>query len=176
MKKAILMILLVMNIIALSGCVQKPGTGTLVMQLTDAPSELNLEKVLVTISNVEVHKAEAAEEENTTSEAGWVTVVEESQTFDLVAIKDIKEFLGSKELEAGKYTQVRLNVDEVSAIINGTEQDLTIPSKTIKLIKPFNVVANQTTTLTLDFDAQESIHSAEADKYVMRPVIRVIQE
>ena len=176
MKKAILMLILILSIIAINGCVQKPETGTLVMQLTDAPSELNIEEVLVTISNVEVHKAEANEEENITSESGWFTVVEEAQTFDLVVIKDVKEFLGSKELEDGKYTQVRLNVDKVFAIINGTEHNLTIPSKTIKLIKPFNVVANQTTTLTLDFDVQESIHSAGIDKYVMKPTIKVIQE
>ena len=102
-------------------------------------------------------------------------VVEESQTFDLIAIKDVKEFLGSVELDAGKYTQIRLNVDEATAIINGTEYNLTIPSKTIKLVKNFNLEANETTTLTLDFDAQKSIHSA-GDKYTMKPTIKVIEE
>jgi len=60
--------------------------------------------------------------------------------------------------------------------IDGTEYDLTIPSKTVKLVKPFNIVENQTTTLTLDFIANESIKSAGKDKYVMNPTIKVIQE
>ncbi len=60
--------------------------------------------------------------------------------------------------------------------IDGVEHDLTIPSKTVKLVKPFNIVANQTTTLIMDFDATESIQSAGTDKYVMKPTIKVIQK
>jgi len=145
------------------------GTGTLLMQITDAPPELNITKALVTISDVEVHLAGA-------DEGGWFTVVEEAKTFDLIAIEDVKEFLGTAELSAGKYTQIRLNINEALVTINGTEYDLTIPSKTIKLVKSFNIEPNGTTTLTLDFDAQESIHSAGKDKYIMRPTIKVIQE
>ena len=142
------------------------GTGTLLMQITDAPPELNITKALVTISVVEVHLAGT----------GWFTVVEEAKTFDLIAIEDVKEFLGTAELSAGKYTQIRLNINEALVTINGTEYDLTIPSKTIKLVKGFDIEPNEITTLTLDFDAQESIHSAGKDKYIMRPTIKVIQE
>ena len=144
-------------------------TGTLLMQMTDAPPELNITKALVNISDVEVHFAGVDEE-------GWFTVVEEAKTFDLIAIEDVKEFLGTAELSVGKYTQIRLNIIEALVTINGTEYDLTIPSKTVKLVKAFNIEPNETTTLTLDFDAQESIHSAGKDKYIMRPTIKVIQE
>lgn len=144
-------------------------TGTLLMQITDAPPELNITKALVNISDVEVHLAGADEE-------GWFTVVEEAKIFDLIAIENVTEFLGTEELSVGKYTQIRLNINEALVTINGTEYDLTIPSKTIKLVKSFNIEPNETTTLTLDFDAQESIHSAGVDKYIMRPTIKVIQE
>ena len=66
--------------------------------------------------------------------------------------------------------------DKALVTINGTEYNLTIPSKTIKLIKGFNIDVNKTTTLTLDFDAQKSIHSSAKDKYIMRPTIKVIQD
>ena len=131
--------------------VAKAPTGTLLMQITDAPPELNITKALVTISVVEVHLAGT----------GWFTVVEEAKTFDLIAIED---------------TQIRLNINEALVTINGTEYDLTMPSKTIKLVKGFDIEPNEITTLTLDFDAQESIHSAGKDKYIMRPTIKVIQE
>ena len=144
--------------------------GTLVLLITDAPPELNITKVLVNISNVTVHKA------NATNETGWFTVVEEAQTFDLIEIEDVQEFLGSEELGAGKYTQMRLNVDAALATIDGVEYDLKIPSKTIKLVKPFIIESGETTTLTLDFDAQESIHVAGEDKYIMKPTIKIIQE
>ncbi len=67
-------------------------------------------------------------------------------------------------------------MDKALVTIDGTEHDLKIPSKKIKLIKPFDITANQTTTITLDFDAQKSIHAAGKDKYIMRPTIKVIQE
>jgi hypothetical protein len=46
----------------------------------------------------------------------------------------------------------------------------------IKLIKPIAVKANQMTTMTLDFDALESIKENGNHKYTFKPVIKVIQE
>ena len=175
MKTKLLIAILIIGTVGLSGCVQSE-TGTLVMQMTDAPADLNIEKALVTISNVEVHLAGANEDMNATNETGWFAIVKEEKTFDLIKIKDVKELIGTSELKAGKYTQIRLNVDKALVSIDGTEYDLTIPSKTVKLIKPFDIVEKQTTTLTLDFDAKESINSQGKDKYVMNPTIKVIQE
>ena len=174
-----ILVLLFIGTILISGCDQEPRTtGTLVMEITDAPSELNIEKALVTISNVRVHLAEDENvtDENSTTESNWFTVVEKSQTFDLITIKEVKEFLGSAELNAGRYTQIRLDVDKALVTIDGTEYNLTIPSKTIKLTKGFNIDVNKTTTLTLDFDAQNSIHPSAKEKYIMRPTIKVIQD
>ena len=171
MKRNILIAILALVAVGLSGCVQS-DTGTLVMKITDAPGNLNITKALVTISDVEVHLAGDA---NATNETGWLTVVKEEKTFDLIKIKDVKELVGESDLKAGKYTQIRLNVNKALVTIDGTEYDLTIPSKTIKLVKPFDIVESKTTTLTLDFDAKESIKSA-GDKYVMTPTIKVIQE
>ena len=181
----ILGLIAILGTIFMMGCVQKTqgDIGTLIIQITDAPPELNIEKALVTISSVEVHLAEAGEEGNITEnatteteETGWFTIVDEPKTFDLIAIKDLKEFLGSAELDAGKYTQIRLTIDNALVTINGTEYNLTIPSKTVKLVKAFSIEENEITTLTLDFDAHESIHSSGKDKYMMRPTIKVIQE
>ena len=177
MKRPFLILLLTLVIITIAGCGPTTQTGTLVLQITDQPN-LNIEKALVTISSVQVHIAgeEESNETNTTTEAGWFTVVDEAKTFDLIQIKDVKEFLGSAELQNGRYTQIRLDVGEALVTIDGTDYDLTIPSKTVKLVRTFTIEPNQTTTLTLDFDAQESIRSAGKDKYVMRPTIKVIQE
>ncbi len=165
MKKELLLAVLVLGILV-SGCVAPTGTGKLVLQITDKPA-LNIEKAEVTISKVQVHVAEAG------NESGWFTVVEEAKKFDLVAIKDVKAYLGEKELAAGIYTQIRLDVDSAKVTIDGEEHDLTIPSKTVKLVRSFEIKENETTTLTLDFDAEESVHQA-GDRYIMRPTIKVI--
>lgn len=166
-----------MVLVFLTACAPRSGTGTLVLKITDAPAALNIQKALVTISMVQVHKAgtEGNETANVTTEAGWITVVAEPQTFDLIAIKDVKEFLGSKALEPGKYTQIRLSVQKALVTIDNKEYDLTVPSEKIKLIKPFTIVAGQNTTLVLDFDAQQSIGSSGSGKYNMRPTIKVME-
>ena len=56
-----------------SGCLQQ-GTGELVLQITDAPSDLNITHANITISQVQVHMS-AGGGNNTT--AGWYTVVNE---------------------------------------------------------------------------------------------------
>lgn len=152
------------------------NTGTLKLQITDAPA--NVSKALVTISNVEVHlvpgSVNISEDENAST--GWFTIVEGPVQYDLIALKDIKEVLGSKKLTAGKYTQIRLSVDEAIVTIDEVEYNLNIPSKEIKLTHGFNIVKGETTTLTLDFDAAESIKSTGKDNYVMNPTIKIIQE
>ena len=107
--------------------------------------------------------------------AGWFTIVEGPKTFDLIEIKDVKEFLGEKELTAGKYTQIRLTVESAKLMISGEEESLKIPSGSIKLVKNFNIVDGGTTTLTIDFDAEKSVHQA-GSIYIIKPTIKVIQE
>jgi len=165
-------VFVVVAVTALSGCLQG-GKGTLVLQITVAPSLLNLTHVNVTISQVEVHMS-AGGGNNTT--AGWYIVVNESKTYDLINLTGVKEFFGSANLSAGMYTQVRLTVSSCVITVNGTEYNCTIPSKNIKLIKPFVIKANQTTTLTMDFDAQQSISETGSHKYVFKPVIKITQE
>jgi hypothetical protein len=148
-------------------------TGILKISLTDAPPVLNIEKALITISTVQVHRA--GEASGAETEAGWVTIVETPQTFDLILLRDAKTLLGAAELGPGKYTQIRLKVEEAVATIEGTEHTLKVPSGTIKLIHPFTIEAGRTTDLILDFDAEKSIHAA-GKKYMLRPTIKVTVE
>ena len=91
--------------------------GELEVRVTDAPPE-GVSNILVTISNIEVHKAGSDEEE------GWTTVIEEEKTFDLVEIEGLEEVLGTNELAAGKHTQIRMDVVNVDVTLKPSgEQD-----------------------------------------------------
>jgi hypothetical protein len=118
-------------------------------------------------------------DEEDTSIAGWYTIVNESQTFDLIALQNVTEVLGENNLTEGKYTQIRLTVVQAEITINnsGTIEihNLIIPSKNVKLIKPFWIYENETTVLTLDFDVYKSIHQTGNNKFIMKPTIKVIQ-
>lgn len=163
--------LVLIGVTGFTGCVQD-GTGTLVMQITDAPGDLNVSSAVVTISSIEVHLGAGGNN----STVGWYTVVEGPLIYDLVAIRDVKELMGSEDLSSGIYTQIRLHIDEAKATIDGIEYDLTVPSSSIKLVSGFWINESQTTTLTLDFDVNESIHKTGNDNYIFQPTIKVIHE
>ncbi len=175
---AIIVVIAIIAVFAGYFFMRGSNTGILKLQITDAPSALNISKALVTISKVEVHLAPGTANESTedNESTGWFTVVEGPVQYDLIAIKDVKEVLGSKTLAVGKYTQVRLSVDKAVATIDGAEHDLSVPSDKIKLIRGFDIESDKTTTLTLDFDAAESIKPTSKDNYVMNPTIKIIQE
>jgi len=174
MKKVyyISIILILSGLLSFCGCIDEKDKGTLILQITDANDDLNITEALVTISSISVHLGAGGN--NTT--AGWYTIVEEQQTFDLIAIQDVKDFLGSENLTAGVYTQIRLYVDQALVTIDGIQHDLEIPSKTVKLVNNFRIDVNETKILTLDFDVQESIHETGSGKYIMKPTIKVIEE
>jgi hypothetical protein len=155
-----------------SGCVQE-GRGTLVLKITDAPGEFNISEALVTMSEVRVHYA-GINETNTTGE--WITIVNESQTFDLIQLENVTELFGEANLSAGWYTQIRLYVEQALVTIDGVQHDLEISPQHIKLIRPWKIVDGETLVLILDFDIQKSIHQTGNDRYKMKPTIKVIQE
>lgn len=162
----------------LSGCIQT-GTGQLILKITDAPGDLNITRANITISEIKVHLSAGTGNESgnvTNVTAGWYTVVNNSQTFDLIALQDATEFLGSVNLSAGWYTQIRLYIEKAVLTIDGVEYDCKIPSNTIKLVSPFNILVNKTTTLILDFDIQESVHDTGNGKYMFKPTIKIIRE
>jgi hypothetical protein len=114
-----------------------------------------------------------------TPDAGWHVIINESQKFDLIALQNASTLLGEHTLSTGKYTQIRLSVDEAEIEVNEsgnvTTYSLEIPSHVVKLIHPFTIVENEMTVLTLDFDIHESIHQA-GSKFLMRPTITIIEE
>ena len=162
------------------------GMGTLKLQITDAQKLYNVTSLLLIVTKVEVHKAGSGEVceidgegvETCSGEgpdAGWETFLDTPQSYDLIQIKDVKELLGSKDFEPGKYTQIRLTVQGSSIFIDGVQKKLIIPSKEVKLVKSFDLVEGESTTLTLDFDVDKSIVGT-GTSFIMRPVIKVIQE
>lgn len=141
--------------------------GALEIWVTDAPGEvLSLD---VTVSNIQVHMAS----DNVDDEEGWITVVSDNRTFDLIALRGVQELLGEQELEAGHYTQIRMTVDNVT--VNGVEANIIVPSGVLKLVGQFEIKADCTTALTLDFDALSSLREPTGEgKIVFQPIVKLI--
>jgi hypothetical protein len=142
----------------------KPIAPHVEVLLTDAPGDF--EKVFVNIVSVEIESAEA----------GWQTLTEQPQKFDLLTLRnDVTAALGGATLEPGIYGQLRLIVDEASVVVGGVESPLAIASGAqtgIKIPLDQALEANTTYSLTLDYDAAKSVKTT-GQGYLMTPVIHV---
>jgi len=158
--------------------------GILLMKIKDKLDLTNISAINLTISKVEVHKANGNEtgsnetfETNDTSSAGWEIITEETKTYNLLDLVDTPgEVLGEKTLSAGKYTQIRLYVSEAKLTKDNETYDVKIPSKRFYWIHPFNIESGKITTLTLDFDADDSIKETGGNKFILRPTVKIIGE
>lgn len=155
---------------------------------------------MVTVSEVQIHKAvaeqekereqqlsgsdnqtqeqerEGEEQQTQQGEGGWISIdlSDNATTFDLLEIRGIEQSLGASEITAGKYTQVRLVVDTIQVALGGGElQDATVPSKELKLVHPFDVVAGETTGMVIDFDADKMVTVTGAGKIMVKPVVKL---
>lgn len=147
-------------------------TGTLHLALVDA-SAPGVSALNVTFDRVEAHQAG-----NTGSDAGWETVNDAVQTFDLLSLANgVQAALGEAPLPAGHYTQLRLHILSAQATVGATTTDVTIPSglqSGLKLVHAFTIEPDAITSLTLDFDATQSLVAQGAGQYLLQPTIRVV--
>ena len=141
------------------------NTGIVEIRVTDAPPEY-ISNIMVTLTNIEVHKADS-------DENSWISVVDGEKTFDLVVIQGAEEFLGQKEIEAGQYTQIRLDVTKVVVTLDGEEIDAKLPSGKIEVVRPWVIEPDSKTILTLDFEANKFVVITGQNSAQVEPVIEL---
>lgn len=169
MKKVLLIVgalVLSLMILLLSACSGTSGQGTLQVYVTDAPPK-GVTAVEIKASNVEVHKSGTADDQ-------WISVLKDPPVFDLVKASGVNVLLGTSELAAGQYTQVRLDITEVTVTLNGNKIKATVPSDKLKLVGNITIEEGKKTPVSLDFDAEKSIVLEGQDKVSLKPVVKLI--
>jgi hypothetical protein len=145
-----------------AGDAGESGTGTLEVRVTDAPDP-SITAVYVTTDNIEVSIAGE----------GWVSVIDEEITFELLALEGVEAVLGTAELPTGKYTQVRLDVPSVEVEKDGEIVIAEVPSDTIKLVGTFELAEDEKTFISLDFEVDESLVERGRQGFLFKPVIKL---
>ena len=168
-------VLFLLAVVGIAGCTAPPSgngggngagetaTGTLVLSITDQPSYAeNYTAINVTISGIEVHK-----------DGNWLSFFEGEKTVNLLELSGVKEVIGQDELEAGKYTQIRLAVSEAELVkADGSSEDVKVPSEEIKLVKSFDIADGELLELVLDFSPYSVV--VAGNQYILKPVIKVL--
>ncbi len=151
---------------------QIPSKGSIRIVLIDSPS--TLDSIVICVSRVEVHKSGT----DTTS-GSWTVINDSLRYFDLLLLTNgASAVLGDTSLTEGKYTQIRLIVEDCNYVVdNGIKYPLTIPSGTqtgIKLNHSFEIESGKLYELFLDFNVDKSVHITGNGKYKLKPTIRVM--
>lgn len=139
------------------------GMGKLVVNVTDPPPP-DMDSVMVVVENLEVHKAGGP----------WTTVAEDMEPFDLKLLENRVDLLATAIVDAGIYTQIRLDVESVTIWVEGEEHIAKVPSGKIKLVGSFEVVDGEETEVTLDFIGAESVIVTGNGEYIFKPVIKLL--
>jgi len=149
------------------------STGTLEIRVTDAPPQRDVREINVNLANIEIHKAD-----ETGGEGEWVPLPSEPKLFDLMKLREsgADEILGEWETAVGHYTQIRMDVEVVDALIDGERADVgvVLPSGKLKIVGSFNIEPELETVLVLDFDADKSLVFTGEGKVLFKPVVKLI--
>lgn len=144
-------------------------TGTFNVRLTDAPA--TFDAVNITFSEVSVIP----------SGGDPIVVSDLVQTLNLIEWSNGNSTpLGSIELEAGTYNQIRLIIDTATVTVDGVESGVKVPSGAqtgLKLTHQFTMEAGSTYDLMIDFDASRSIVNTGSPinpSYLLKPTIRLV--
>jgi len=142
-------------------------SGTLEIRVTDQPADA-VSRIQVTLGDIEVHTSNGSEM------SGWVTVVTDSQEFDLLKLRGIEELLGDTALEAGRYQQIRFEVIKSLITVRGSDWRSSTPGGKIRLVGGFEIKEDSTTIVTLDFDAERSVVFTPGQGPSLKPIVKML--
>ena len=138
------------------------GLSKLTILLTDAPID-GLSQVNVFISGLMVKHVTLPVER----------IDFEGTLVDLLALNDTTQFLATAGVVPGVYAFIMVELDAARSNVVGTagRQPVQIPSNKIKVLGGFEVPENVEVTVTLDFDASDSLIQLGNGRWLMSPVI-----
>lgn len=147
------------------------NTGTLIIEVTDAP--VDLKRLNITIDSVSVHNVEG--EVIDLNLVGGVSEL----SFNLLELEDATMDLSETTVEAGEYNMIKIHVSEAEADYerNGVlyeEVPVHVPSDVLKVIVNFEVLNDGETTVLIDIDPNWAAIS-ESDPPNFRPVLKVLE-
>jgi len=135
--------------------------GSTIFSISDAPTFYNITSLNLSISYIEVHS---------TTTGKWYKI-NVDKTFNLIELRNISKVIVGADLPYGIYNEIVLNVANANATINGTVENVFIPSKKLRIITTFNITNSSTNAINLDFDLEDSLHITGNGEIIMTPVI-----
>lgn len=145
--------------------------GQFQLFVSDSPADIDkFDYLNVTVSEVRVFPE--SEDNSSNSSNNSFKQFNIKETVDLTQLKgDNATSVLSEELEAGNYSKLELEASSIDAEINGTSEEVKLPSGKLQLTKGFTVAQNQTTEFVFDIQVALRGNQQNNQGYILRPVI-----
>lgn len=147
--------------------VQPSGEGAMYVGIADAAISVNdVSKLEVTINAIQLRQAGSG---NITKLGTGI------KSFDLLRLRKdgVTAFFGNETIPAGTYDQLRIFVGDVNVVYKGQDTEAKLPSSTLKIDANFEVPVNGTSSIVLDFQADQSLHITGQGRIILAPVIQL---
>ncbi len=140
------------------------GSPNLVVNLTDDHTD-DVDEVNIFFASVTANPTDGPPE--------ILELALEQNPQDLLVLQDAVITLATSVVEPGEYASLMIKFDqEQSNVVEaGEERPLRIPSQEIKILGGFAVSEDGVTTVTLDFQAEESLVKLGNGDWLLTPVI-----
>ena len=148
--------------------------GIVEIRVTDPPPA-DVKSAVVYLSNIEVHKVSENATESDNESGTWIPVIGAPASFDLMDVIGVEQILGSANLTAGSFTQIRMDVTKVTGeTTDNVSYTAEVPSDKLRIVGAFNVGGGNKTILTLDFDGEKSLVRTGEGKFLFKPVVKLL--
>lgn len=138
--------------------------GSTVFTISDAPTFYNISSLVVTANTASIHS-------ETTGK--WYNIPLQTNSFDLIQLKNISAILSGVTLANGIYDEISLDISSVNATVNGTKESVILPSGKLKMMAYINITNDTTNWINIDFDLEHSLHITGNGEIIMMPVINI---
>ena len=166
--RAVLPLLLVTVVLAVSGCMGGDATGRMNLHVTDAPDNIgDFASLNVTVTKI-VLKAKDDKETDENKTDAKLTFAPASATFDLTKLTGGNvSTIFSGDVPAGNYTKMTLYVEDAQGVLrsNGTTVPVKAPSGRLFLNTDFAVEEGKETDFLFDIQ----VHLTGAGEYQFKP-------
>lgn len=138
----------------------------LALRLTDAMTD-DVEKVNIYFTSVTVKPAGQPVQE--------LALQLTENPIDLLTLRDKTVSFAAGVVAPGEYEFIHINLAgaQSSIVEKGVEKSLLVPSEEIKIVGGLTVAQDGQTTVTLDFDAAQSLIRLGSGEWLLKPVVLV---
>lgn len=145
----------------------KDGYGKVVVSITDAAKNIfDVTELALTENKVELH--------STTD--GWITVSTDTKTFKVMELKALNKLalVAMVDVLPGRYDQLRMSVVSIKVTTkDGVTTEAKLPSNKLTFKTAITVSSGATSSISMDFLADASLHVTGNGKFIFTPVVKI---